>query len=95
VTIPAELGGCKVLGTASVGPDTALTWGAQRNTGESADHPVRNLAIAEYPRHGFFLFSCDKDWNVIWDSLCDSIEDALATAHYHYDVRFAGLDDPS
>ena len=74
-----------------------MTWGAQRTTSESADHPIRHLAIAQYEGDvGFFLFSCDEDWNVIWDSFHDSIADALTQARYNYDpVHFERLDELS
>jgi hypothetical protein len=98
VTVPTELGGCKVLGTARVGPDSARSWSAQRVVGESADRPIRYLAIAQADNHGpsSWLFWCDQHWNVIWDDLYTSIQEAVAQARCEFDdVRFADLDELS
>jgi hypothetical protein len=95
VTIPTELDGGKVLGTAEVRPSSDTGPARRIAVGEITYPPIRFLAITQVDNQAFFLFYCDEHWNIIWDGWHLTIEEALSQARSEYrDVRFAGLDEP-
>lgn len=59
------------------------------DNGEIA-HYVKYLAICEYPnkKNEFYLFYCDEEYEVVGDSLWDSIEMCMDVANLSHDKRF-------
>ena len=101
MTIPTELAGQAVLAWAMVDPGSNTGHpSTTRYFDESGFPQIRFLAIATdntdvIPGEtDFYLFHCDEDWNVIWDSGEGSVAAAVAQARWEYGeyLRFAWLD---
>ncbi|MGC4032607.1 MAG: hypothetical protein QM754_12915 [Tepidisphaeraceae bacterium] len=45
---------------------------------------VCGLAICDAAEDGFYLFTCDADWYVMFDTNHESLEDALHQAEFEY-----------
>jgi hypothetical protein len=81
---PAVLDGARVILTA----DLAAITPTGRTTHTVNDAPLASpeaLAIATYDDETFYLFYCDRDWVVLTDTLHDSIDAAVAQAHFEFD----------
>ena len=53
-------------------------FGIIENIGEDEITEVFGLAICRYgDSSNFYRFSCDKNWQIVQDSYCDSIEKAI------------------
>jgi hypothetical protein len=61
--------------------------GACRHTVEGElSGSAAGLAICQYDTgEGFYLFYCDRDWNVITDTWHETLEDAKAQAEFEYE----------
>ncbi|MCM3631636.1 hypothetical protein M3194_30545 [Paenibacillus glycanilyticus] len=76
MTVPIELDGAKVL----YYTDNQITndYGYVFYQEHEEKVTVTALAIAQYDGDNrFYLFSCDVDWNVISDTLHDSLQEAI------------------
>ena len=48
--------------------------------------PATGLAICKYDdAEGFYLFSCDQNWNTLTDTFHESVEKAKAQAEFEYE----------
>jgi hypothetical protein len=45
---------------------------------------VAGMAVYEDEK-GYYLFSCDAEWNVMFDSWFESVEDAVAGTEYDWE----------
>jgi len=77
---PAELDGAVVLWV--TGGDEAAEFYPVRHLNTGQDEPIVALAVCEYAAHpgSIYLFGCNADWEVLHDTLHDSVEEAMAAA---------------
>lgn len=72
---PNYLDGAKVIKWAWSGQ---VPFGIIENTDGDEKEEVFGLAVCKYEdSDNFYRFSCDKNWEVVQDSLYNSIEDAI------------------
>ena len=72
---PNYLDGAKVINWAWSGQ---VPFGITENTDGDEKEEVFGLAVCKYEdSDNFYRFSCDKNWEVVQDSLYNSIEDAI------------------
>jgi hypothetical protein len=80
--IPLELDGAKVLKHTKNDTTKQLSLMIfEEEDGSTKEVPITGLAIAQYHNDDrFYLFLCDKDWEVQNDYLLDSIEESMGFA---------------
>lgn len=85
MTAPAELDGAELLQWADV--RNAAPSGRIRHVVEAAELSTPSfLALCRYPGDSeVYLFRVDERWNVLVDTLHESIESAQAQALFEYD----------
>jgi hypothetical protein len=84
--VPGELDGAKVLAFAVVTPEVNATRRTVHRLGNDILKPAACLAIARYDDDaGVYLFYCDEAWQVLTDTLHDSVDKAKAQAEYEYE----------
>jgi hypothetical protein len=45
---------------------------------------IAALAVCQAGQDSFYLFGCDSDWNPIWDTWHQTVEDARGAAEEEY-----------
>jgi hypothetical protein len=82
MTIPLELDGAKVLKHTKNDTTKQLSLMVfEEEDGSTREVPITALAIAQYDKDNrYYLFLCDKDWEVQTDYLLDSIEESICFA---------------
>lgn len=57
-------------------------------------HHVKYLAICKYPSENkeYYLFRCDENYEVVGDSVWDSIEECMAVANSSYGGNIIWID---
>ncbi|MRX73433.1 hypothetical protein GJU40_14905 [Bacillus lacus] len=83
---PLELDGAKVL-VFTKNDTTKLLMVFEEEEGSPREVPITALAIAEYDNDDrFYLFLCDKDWEVQADYLFDSVEESMHFAAKEFGI---------
>jgi len=90
---PSMLDGARLLRYAFVDNTVVPTGKTVHRVRGKVLGPAAALAICQYDgkdsEAGFYLFYCDAEWNVITDTLHESLELALGQAEFEYrGVRF-------
>ncbi|WP_159888735.1 hypothetical protein [Paenibacillus puerhi] len=82
MTLPAELDGARVIGYTSNNKSNNFGFiRYEEEDGTSNDVIITGMAIAMYDRDkGYYLFSCDIEWNVIGDTFHNSLNEAIECA---------------
>lgn len=82
MTPPAELDGARVIAYTSNNESNNFGFVRyEEEDGAYNDVIVTGMAIAKYDEgNGFYLFSCDVEWNVIGDTFHDSLNEAIECA---------------
>ena len=77
---PAELDGAVVLWVTD--GDEAAEFYPVRHLNTGQDEPIVALAVCEYAASpgSIYLFGCNANWQVLHDTLHDSVEEAMAAA---------------
>lgn len=82
MSIPLELDGAKVL--KHIKSDTTIQLSFmvfEEKNGSTKEVSITALAIAQYDKDDrYYLFLCDKEWQVQNDYLLDSLEEAMSFA---------------
>lgn len=78
--MPVEIDGARVIKVTKFGDYGIVDY----DSGEEKE--IKNLAICSYGTgHEYYLFACDEDFNVLGDTLHNSIEEAMQTALQLYE----------
>ena len=79
--IPLELDGAKVLKYTRNDTAKQLSVMVFEEDSSTREVPITALAIAQYDKDdSYYLFLCDKDWEVQNDFLLDTIAEAISCA---------------
>ncbi|QMV41315.1 hypothetical protein [Cohnella cholangitidis] len=90
MSIPNELDGAKVIQYTSNSMSNQYgTVGILNEKNEIVEKlPITAMAICQYDgSRGYYLFSCDSDWEVIGDFDFATIEDAKESAKHSHKVN--------
>lgn len=88
--IPSELDGAKViLYTRNSISNSYGTVGQLTDKNEIIDEiPITAMAVCKYEGgKGYYLFSCDLNWEVVGDFDYDTLEKAKEGAKFHHNVK--------
>jgi hypothetical protein len=80
---PSEIDGAKVIATAVVDGTVRPTGATVHRGPDGIIPPASALAIVE-TEASFYLFYCDREWQVLTDTWHRSVSEAKAQAEFEY-----------
>lgn len=81
-----ELGGAKILKYLTLTLEQKRTGNTTHLIGEKEQIEFSGLAICQYgDEEGIYLFYCDSEWNVLTDTLHQTVQDAEDQALFEYE----------
>jgi hypothetical protein len=84
--VPKEIDGATVDMHTSIDGRHRATGKCRQIVNGMIMSPASGLVICHYEgEDGFYLFSCDENWNVVTDTLHDTLEGAQAQAEFEYE----------
>ena len=97
MTVPSQVDGANVIAFATLPRETASAGTEHQVFGETVS--LSGLLLGQYNGSSqIYLFYCDEHWNVITDTLHDSVDEAVEQARFEFgDIAFAAPSaaDPS
>lgn len=83
---PETIGRAKTLFSTRIDDRHRATGGCQHILNKVLLGPAKALVIAQYPGDKqFYLFGCDEQWNVITDTVGDSLAQVFNQAEFEYE----------
>ena len=91
MAVPDQLDGAQLICFTVLDDRHIPTGGTRHSVDGEPIAGFAGLAICEYPNteKEFYLFYCDRDWNVVTDTCHQSLDDAKSQAAFEYQ----GVDD--
>lgn len=91
---PNELGGAKILRYAFLDESIQITGNCKHWVRGRLEGPASALVIGQYEAEsGYYLFSCDSQWQTVTETWHETIEDALGQAEFEYEGITANWQD--
>jgi hypothetical protein len=85
-SIPSDIGGAQVLYYTKIDERHHVTGKCHHAVGRQVMGAAAGLAICQYPgEDSYYLFYCDRQWNVVTDTWHETIKDALQQAEFEYE----------
>src|SRR5665213_1928917 len=82
---PEELNDAKICLYSVIDHRHKPTGGCKHTVGGEVMGTASALAICQYAdQNDYYLFYCDEDWQVLNDTWCQTIDDALNQAEFEY-----------
>ncbi len=82
---PEKIDKAHVICFASIDSRVQSTGNCKHTVGGVRQSPASGLAICQYENAGgFYLFSCDSQWNCITDTYHETLEEAKQQAEFEY-----------
>lgn len=83
---PEIVGGAKTLFSTQIDDRHRPTGNCRHSVNGALQGPAKSLVIAQYLGDKlFYLFGCDEQWNVITDTVGDSLAQVFDQAEFEYE----------